>query len=118
MFLEEYRRQFEREPKMDFTALHWYDFGIEDQVNRIVERYGKPVWVTEFALWRHEDWNNAEFQRNWLLETLAFLEGNPMVYRYSWFTGRRPDFPRIDLLGADGALTPLGQAYVDAPFAE
>ena len=39
-----------------------------------------------------------------------------MVYRYAWFTGRRPDFPRINLLAADGELTPLGQAYVDAPF--
>ena len=41
-----------------------------------------------------------------------------MVYRYAWFTGRRPDFPRIDLLGADGQLTPLGRAYLDVPFGQ
>ncbi|MBV72128.1 MAG: hypothetical protein CMH52_12440 [Myxococcales bacterium] len=116
LFFEEFRIQFGREPKMDFTALHWYDFGLQDQVERIVSRYQKPVWVTEFALWRGEDWNTDEFERNWLLEVVAFLEQHPMVYRYSWFTGRRPDFPKINLFGADGELTPLGRAYVEAPY--
>ncbi len=116
LFFEEFRAQFGREPKMDYLALHWYDFGLQDQVERIVSRYGKPIWVTEFALWRGEDWNTDEFERNWLLEAVQFLEEHPMVYRYAWFTGRRGDFPKIDLLGADGELTPLGQAYVEAPF--
>lgn len=116
MFFESFRAQFGREPRMDYTALHWYDFGLQDQVERIVSRYGKPVWVTEFALWRSEDWNTAEFERDWLLEVVEFLEAHPMVYRYAWFTGRRPDFPRINLLAEDGELTPLGSAYINAPF--
>ena len=115
-FFESFRRQFGREPMMDFTALHWYDFGIQEQVERIVARYQKPVWVTEFALWRSEEWATDEFERNWLLETVDFLEQNPMVYRYAWFTGRRPDFPKINLFGRDGELTPLGRAYVEAPY--
>ena len=115
-FIESYRTQFGRQPRMDYTALHWYDFGLQDQVERMVERYGKPVWVTEFALWRGEDWNTPEFERDWLLEVVAFLEAHPMVYRYAWFTGRRPDFPRINLLAEDGVLTPLGEAYLNAPF--
>ena len=116
MFFEAYRMEFGREPRMDYTALHWYDFGLQEQVDRIIERYGKPVWVTEFALWRSEDWNTAEFEQNWLIEVVSFLEAHPMVHRYAWFTGRRPDFPRINLLGGDGELTPLGRAYIDAPF--
>ncbi len=116
MFFDSFRSQFGREPRMEYTALHWYDFGLEDQVNEIVTRYGKPGWVTEFALWRSEDWNTDEHERNWLVEMVNYLENNPMVYRYAWFTGRRPDFSRINLLGGDGELTPLGQAYVDAPY--
>ena len=116
LFLDEFRSQFGREPKMDFTALHWYDYGLEDQVNEMITRYGKPVWLTEFALWRHEDWCTDELEREWMLEMLDFLENHPMVYRYSWFTGRRPDFPKINLFAEDGTLTPLGAAYVNAPY--
>ena len=118
MFLDEFRTQFGREPHMDYTALHWYDYGLEDQVNEIVMRYGKPVWLTEFALWRHEDWATDDLERQWLIDMVAFLEAHPMVHRYAWFTGRRPDFPKINLLAEDGVLTPLGEAYVNAPYVQ
>ena len=93
-----------------------YDYGLEDQVNEMITRYGKPVWLTEFALWRSEDWCTDEVEREWLLDMVDFLENHPMVFRYAWFTGRRPDFPKINLLGEEGELTPLGEAYVNAPF--
>ncbi|MEE2644387.1 MAG: glycosyl hydrolase, partial [Myxococcota bacterium] len=118
LFLAAYREQFGREARIDYHALHWYDFGLPEQVERLIERYDRPVWVTEFALWRHEEWNTDEFERDWLLETVHFLEAHPLVHRYSWFTGRRGDFPRINLLGAEGELTALGRAYVEAPFSE
>ena len=115
MFFDEFRTQFGREPRMDYTALHWYDYGLEDQVNEMVMRYGKPVWLTEFALWRAEDWATDEVERQWLLDMVAFLEDHPFVHRYAWFTGRRSDFPKINLLSEEGTLTPLGEAYVNAP---
>lgn len=118
MFFDEFRTQFGREPQMDFTALHWYDYGLEDQVNEMVMRYGKPVWLTEFALWRGEDWATDALERQWLLDMVAFLEEHPLVHRYAWFTGRRPDFPKINLLADEGILTPLGQAYINAPYTE
>ena len=80
LFLEAYRTQFGREPRIDYMALHWYDFGLEDQVNRLVERYGKPVWVTEFALWRGEEWNTDEFERTGSWTWSSFLRRTP------WFT--------------------------------
>jgi hypothetical protein len=44
------------------------------------------------------------------------LEADPMVFRYSWFTGRSSQQPAVDLLGPDsGVLTPLGQEYVTLP---
>ena len=116
MFLESFEEQFGRPPRMDYTALHWYDYGLEEQVEEMVTRYGKPVWVTEFALWRAEDWCTDELERQWLIDMVSYLEAHPMVYRYAWFTARRPDFPKINLLGAEGELTPLGEAYVSAPF--
>ena len=116
MFLDEFNAQFGRPPRMDYTALHWYDYGLEDQVDEMVLRYGKPLWLTEFALWRWEDWCTDEVEREWLLEMVDFLEAHPYVFRYAWFTGRRPDFPKIDLLGNEGELTPLGEAYVNAPY--
>ena len=116
LFLVEFQAQHGREPRMDYTALHWYDYGLEDQIDEMVTRYGKPVWLTEFALWRWEDWCTPELEREWLLEMVAYLEAHPMVYRYAWFTGRRPDFPKINLLGAPGQLTELGEAYINAPF--
>ncbi len=116
MFLDEFQAQFGREPHMDYTALHWYDYGLEDQVDEMVMRYGKPLWLTEFALWRSEDWATDELERQWLLDMVSFLEAHPYVYRYAWFTGRRPDFPKINLLAEDGALTPLGEAYINAPY--
>lgn len=116
MFLDEFRAQFGREPRLDYTALHWYDYGLEDQIDEMVMRYGKPVWLTEFALWRYEDWATDELERQWLIDMVAFLEAHPYVHRYSWFTGRRPDFPKINLLAEDGILTPLGEAYINAPY--
>ena len=47
---------------------------------------------------------------------VQFLEMHPMVYRYTWFTGRRADFPRVNLLADEGSLTPLGHAYIEAGF--
>ena len=47
---------------------------------------------------------------------LAFLEEYPMVLRYACFTGRRPGFPKINLLAEDGALTDSGEVFVNAPY--
>jgi hypothetical protein len=48
---------------------------------------------------------------------LTYLESEPAVVRYAWFTGRFDQTPTIDLLGADGQLTDLGTQYVTAPGA-
>jgi hypothetical protein len=46
-------------------------------------------------------------------QAIPYLEGEPTVYRYSWFTGRDGTAGREALLAAgSGQLTPLGQDYV------
>jgi hypothetical protein len=36
--------------------------------------------------------------------------------KYAWFAGRADNMVNVDLLGTDGQLTQMGQAYVNAPF--
>lgn len=103
--------------RVDYIALHWYGGGnsmagyIED-----ARKYGKPIWVTEFADW--ESGITAEDQKNYLAGTVNFLERDTGVFRYSWFTGRAGGaavYPYIDLYGTSGTMTALGQLYMDIP---
>jgi hypothetical protein len=103
--------------RVDFIALHWYGGGnsmtgyIDD-----ARKYGKPIWITEFANW--EAGVTPAGQKSYLAGTTNFLERDPDVYRYSWFIGRGPGentYPYIDLYGANGEMTDLGQLYLDIP---
>jgi hypothetical protein len=38
-----------------------------------------------------------------------------MVFRYAWFTGRFASTPGVNLLGASGALTEVGNLYMTLP---
>jgi hypothetical protein len=79
------------------------------------KKFGKPVWLTEFAC--GDDASRTRTgQVAYIDEAVPLLEGRADVFRYAWFTGRRNDttWP-VDLLGADGALTPLGEEYVGLP---
>jgi hypothetical protein len=103
--------------RVDYIGLHWYGGGnsitwyIED-----ARKYGKPIWVTEFADW--DQGITAENQKNYLAGTVNFLERDPGVFRYSWFIGRGGGalvYPYIDLYGTSGTLTALGQLYMAIP---
>jgi len=80
-------------------------------------KYGKPISITEFADWESSG-VTPEIQKNYLAGTTNFLERDPDVFRYSWFIGRGPGattYPYLDLYGADGTMTALGQLYLDIP---
>ncbi|MGE0326069.1 MAG: glycoside hydrolase family protein [Polyangiaceae bacterium] len=77
-------------------------------------RFTQPIWLTEFAC---SDAQNADEQRAFLVDAVTYLESDPRIERYAWFAGRADNVPHVDLLGTDGQLTALGQAYVDAPRA-
>jgi len=104
--------------RVDYIALHWYGGGnsMTGFVND-ARKYGKPIWVTEYANW--EAGVTAQAQKNYLAGTTNFLERDPDVFRYSWFIGRTSSgaatYPYIDLYGASGQMTPLGQLYLDIP---
>ncbi|HKO46364.1 MAG TPA: glycoside hydrolase family protein [Polyangiaceae bacterium] len=108
--------------RVDAVALHIYvgcsptgDDKAEWLVNHIEtykSRFSQPLWLTEFAC---DSAKNSAEQQAFLEDAVAYLEGEPRIERYAWFSGRASNVPHVDLLGASGELTALGKAYVNAP---
>jgi hypothetical protein len=109
-----------RAPQVDCLAFHWYDYGLGDQLDRLI-KYGKPFWVTEMANWHNGDGaaqiDSVAKQKTQMSEMVALCEGRADVIRYAWFTGRwSNDTHFTSLLAANGQLTELGQYYLSLPF--
>ena len=83
-----------------------------DHVKTYEQRFDKPIWLTEFAC---DDAADEATQQAFMTDAVSYLESDPRVQRYAWFSGRADNVAHVDLLGADGQLTALGHAYVDAP---
>lgn len=112
----------DRDPRIDCLGFHWYDYGLEDQLDRL-KKYGKPFWVTEFANWHNGDGSaqidTVEQQMAQMTEWVALCEARTDVLRYAWFTGRWTaggDPHYTSLLAANGQLTALGSHYLRLPF--
>ncbi|WP_214104580.1 sigma-70 family RNA polymerase sigma factor [Acrocarpospora catenulata] len=114
----------ERGYRVDFITLHWYgaDFRTQPAVshlktylNAVYKRYGKPIWLTEYAL---IDFSNgtryasdAE-QAAFITASAKMLSTLPYVHRYAWFglpaaTGK----PGSGLFDENGAPTESGRAF-------
>jgi hypothetical protein len=102
--------------RVDHLAVHWYACSKDALTWYIGEmkQYGRPIWLTEFSCLDQED-KSVAVQKAYMQDALEYLESEPAVFRYSWFSGRFDPQPTIDLLGASGELTELGQLYVSAP---
>ena len=85
-----------------------------DHVNTYKQRFSQPLWLTEFAC---TDAASFDDQIAFLNDAVEFLESDSRIERYAWFSGRFDGIPFVDVLGDNGKLTPLGQAYLDAPAA-
>ena len=83
-----------------------------DHVETYKTRFSQPLWLTEFACTGATSFDQ---QIAFMEDAVAYLENDARIERYAWFSGRFAGIPYIDLLGDDGALTPLGEAYVNAP---
>ena len=110
-----------RAPQIDYLAYHWYDYGLKDQLDRLL-KYGKPFWVTEMANWHNGDGtaqvDSVAKQKVQMADMVKLCEERADVFRYAWFTGRwSNDTHFTSLLGANGQLTELGQYYVGLPIA-
>lgn len=100
--------------QVDYVAFHWYACSLDALqwvVGEYESKYGKPVWLTEFACLDDPGDHSAAGQLAYMNEAVPFLENDPMVFRYAWFIGRSSQPGAIDLFAGPGALTTLGAAY-------
>ena len=87
-FIKLYKQQNSREPKMDAIAIHTYMNSTAptlDFVNQWVDRYGKKIWVTEFAAGENNPDSLTQVRE--MIKKVQGLELNPNVERYAWFKG-------------------------------
>lgn len=86
--------------KIDFIAFHDYGGNVSkilSRANGLMKRYGKPTWITEFAInkWARlhddkcDDCNiTRAMQDAYMREVLPALDNSPAVHRYAWYTAR------------------------------
>jgi len=106
-----------REPKIDYLAFHWYDYGLSEQLDRL-KKYGKKVWITEMANWNAQI-TTYEQQMAQMTEMVTLCESRSDVFRYAWFIGRGdfPDSHHTYLFNPNpGELNELGRLYLSLPY--
>ncbi|XP_045173982.2 uncharacterized protein LOC123535392 [Mercenaria mercenaria] len=78
--------------RVDYIATHTYWCGVDktmDFLQMIYDRYGKPIWLTEFAC-RHKK-NNPAKVLSYMQEILPRLESATFIHKYAWYMARIPD---------------------------
>ncbi|MBQ7423715.1 MAG: hypothetical protein IJV19_03110 [Prevotella sp.] len=121
-----YKEMWGENPSYDYLALHCY-MNSASSMNGFVEafaqKYGKPVWLTEFCSYENGGANVTEdAQMESMIAKLNYLERSKNVYRYAWFKGRDPNtkgpyyglitMPNISKGIGIGHLSDVGFAYV------
>ena len=116
----------ERGQQVDFIALHWYgsDFGdaaadhFLGYLNSVHERYGLPIWVTEFGLINFTGtprYPNTQQIGTFIAKTTTAMRAAPYVERYAWFSlPAAGETTEYGLYREHAGLTAAGQAYRDA----
>ena len=102
--------------RVDVISIHAYmgTVGALEWYVGLFEKYGKPIWLTEFANWENDP--TLEDQKRFMVHAVDYLENEPSIERYAWFTGRHNGPPYIGLLERQsGVLSELGQIYVNMP---
>ncbi|MGL4514426.1 MAG: glycosyl hydrolase [Lacipirellulaceae bacterium] len=109
--------------RVDAVAVHSYAGpnaeALVKRLESIHQRFGKPIWITEFAV---GDWEAKSPQQNrhsperiaaFMRELLPALDELPCVERYAWFSASPSSAPlgTSALFTDDNKLTPLGEVY-------
>ena len=77
--------------EVDYVAAHWYNCDLPSLKDYLepggslagFEQFGKPIWLTEFSC----DASASEAQQEaYMRAAIPYLESNPHVFRYSWFS--------------------------------
>ena len=108
-----------RDPKINYLAFHWYDYGLAAQLDRL-QKYGKKIWITEMANWNPQI-NSYSKQAEQMIEMVNICESRSDVFRYAWFIGRGsyPDSKYTYLFDSEpGQLNYLGKLYISLPYSK
>jgi hypothetical protein len=107
--------------EVDYVAVHWYNCDLPSLQGYIegnggnlegFVQFGKPIWLTEFSC---DPSASVAQQKAYMQAAIPWLESNPHIYRYSWFSA--DPIPNAELVNPDGSLTDLGTTYVNLPAA-
>lgn len=107
--------------RVDYLAIHAYVcYGSALQsvyLKPFAQKYGKKLWLTEFSCGDGSaDDKSLAQQKRYMQESVAALEADDNVFRYSWFLARADTTgPAIGLLASDGTLSELGKYYLSLP---
>lgn len=109
--------------RVDFVAMHSYASPNPDSfletVQSLHERYGKPVWITEFAVadWQATESSPSRYSEadilSFMEETVRGLRQMPFVERFAWKTRAHDDpiMGKSALFTKDGTLSATGELY-------
>jgi hypothetical protein len=108
--------------EVDYVAVHWYNCDLPSlkaylegntQTGGTLQgfvQFGKPIWLTEFSC---DPTHSVADQTAYMQAAVPYLEGNPHIFRYSWFSANA--IPNALLAKADGSPTALGSTYIGLP---
>ena len=104
--------------QVDHIAVHWYNCDLPSLKAYIEsnaslagwQQFGKPIWLTEFSC--NGDATVAQ-QEAFMRVAIPYLESQPNVFRYSWFSAN--PIPNARLINSDGSPTALGSVYISLP---
>ena len=116
-FYATYQASQGRDPRIDYLAFHWYDYGLSQQLDHL-QKYGKQIWITEMANW-NPNIDSYSKQIVQMIEMVAICESRDDVFRYAWFIGRGglPDNHYTYLFNQEsGDLNNLGYTYINLPY--
>lgn len=108
--------------KISYMAFHDYNGNVSRIIGRakgLQKRYGKPVWITEFAInkWAYKGNVNRSLTDAYMKDVLPALEASDAVFRYAWYTARDADMLNINAGSllvsniSDPTLTTTGTIY-------
>lgn len=100
--------------QVDYVAVHWYNCDLPSLKDYLepggslegFEQFGKPIWLTEFSC---DGSATAAAQETFMRAAIPYLESNPHVLRYSWFSAS--PIPNAVLMNSDGSPNALGLVY-------
>lgn len=87
--------------RIDFMAFHDYQGNVSKLLSRaegLMRRYGKQVWITEFAInkWACDCNVTRDMQDAYMKLALPALDKSPAVFRYAWYTARDQPVPGVN----------------------